>query len=151
MLPERGKLERGPNVVSSDLGEVGHDLVTAHARGQVLEHVVHRDPRPNEARLPAAHVRTHIDQRHQIHEVDCSSEDGLGARVSCRLRIPLSARHDVGPGGAYIGCDLRRVRQEGHLARNWTRYLKGCLRVLITVIDECTGSRALDDVRGGGC
>ena len=88
MLPERGKLQRGPNVVSSDLGEVGHDLVTAHARGQVLEHVVHRDPRPNEARLPAAHVRTHIDQRHRIHEVDRSSEDGLGARsvADCGFR-----------------------------------------------------------------
>ena len=68
MLSKRGELERGPHVIGGQFREVAHDLVATHARGQVLEHVVHRDPGPNEARLSAAHVRAHIDEGHQIHD-----------------------------------------------------------------------------------
>ena len=74
MLSKCGELERCARMVSTELGEVGHDLITAHARCQVLQHVVRRDQRADEARLPAAHVPTHIDQRQQIHDRDCRSE-----------------------------------------------------------------------------
>lgn len=40
-----------PDVRALQVGDVGKDLVFAHAAGQVVEHVMNRDPQPTKARL----------------------------------------------------------------------------------------------------
>ncbi len=67
MLTHRSQREGRPNMVRRQLGEVSDDLIGGHSRRQVLQHVVDRDARPDEARLAAANIRSHIDQRDQVH------------------------------------------------------------------------------------
>jgi len=50
------------------LGEVGHDLVGGHARGEVVEDVVDGDPGTDEAWLPTPYPRPHVDHRLEGHD-----------------------------------------------------------------------------------
>ena len=50
------KLNSGPNVLRRQLREIGDNLLGGHPRSEVLEHVVDRDARSDEARLAAAHT-----------------------------------------------------------------------------------------------
>lgn len=68
MLTQGSKRKRGSDVRLGELRKVTDDLVVRHATGQVFEHVVHRDPGADEARLAAADSGPNVDERREIHE-----------------------------------------------------------------------------------
>lgn len=44
--------EAGADVFAGEVGEITQNVLLCHARGQVLEHVIQRDPQSADTRLP---------------------------------------------------------------------------------------------------
>src|SRR3990167_9356134 len=72
-FPRRGEGQAGPNIVASEVRKVGQNLVLSHAASEVLQHVVHGDPRPPDAGLSAPHRRIDRDSFLPVHGSDCTS------------------------------------------------------------------------------
>ena len=86
MLTQRSRA----HMIRCKFREVGDDLRGGHPRGKVLEHVVNRDPRRDEAGLASTHARPHIDQRHQI-AIDLVTDEVL-ADAATMLEIIETVR-----------------------------------------------------------
>ena len=81
-LPCRGECQARHNIVAREVGKVRQNLVLSHAARQVLQHVVHGDPRPSDAWLSAPHRRIHRDSFLPVHDSDCIAKiSGLGGGI----------------------------------------------------------------------
>lgn len=93
-LAHRREADRSAYVVVTQLRKVDNDLSAGHARCEIVQNVVDRDSRSDEARLATAHARPSLDQRHQIHSAT----------------LPLPSPADLSTAGGPAG-DCRVVRR----------------------------------------
>jgi len=97
-----GELERGSDVGLGELGEVGDDLLARHPAGEVLQHVVDRDPGADEARLAAAHPVAYIDQRRSLHARHATARGRRPAPPPVAARSAAGDEGDDGVGGVTV-------------------------------------------------
>ena len=61
MFTCRREGETVANAFRREIGKITEDLLLAHPAGQVLQHVVNRDPSPHKTGLSASHTRIYDD------------------------------------------------------------------------------------------
>jgi len=84
-LTRSSELKYGMDVVGCEFGKLLEYLLTCHAPGKVLEHVVDGDARASDAWLAGAHRRIDCDVVHQILHT-CSivvSDDYIQREITC--------------------------------------------------------------------
>ncbi len=81
-LTHSRELQSRANVILGELGEVLDDLGGRHPAGEVLKHVVDRDPRADEAGLAAPNTGPYLDQSQQGHARAYASQGQLLSRFA---------------------------------------------------------------------
>ena len=99
--------QRGADVCSLEIREVGKNLVLAHAAGEVVEYVVDGDPKSADARFAPAFPRLDGDPVSIVH----------GLRVG---RPGISEQVDGWSGGSassivMVGCEARTALKHNRL------------------------------------
>lgn len=105
MLTLGRELQRRTHVISRELWEVRHDLLRRHPTSEILEHVRDRDPRTEETRLTATHLRPNLDQAQQIHRLKLPPDITLESGTSIQRLAQVVASSGLSGFGPSAGFD----------------------------------------------
>ena len=124
-FPRRGKRQARSDVLSIEAGEVSQYLVFGRATRQVLEDVVHRNPRALDARLAALNSRGDDDVIVQLH----TASSVLPASARCKSRRSGMVESQGRPamsGLPYALCQGGRGQRDASQGRSWTALPPNC-------------------------